>query len=374
MARPRKYNVTIPGLSCFTDARTKRVYWRYKHPVTGKFHGLGTDEEAAKEIAAEANRRLTENQLANLLRAREEIARGVNQSITTQSWVARYKTIQAEKIATGEIKESTVKGRESALKLLVEHLGIKPLAETGTRDVAAIIDSLIARGVPRMAQMTRTVLVDVFKEAQHAGEVPPGFNPALATKKPRAKVTRQRLSFDEWKMIYAEAVKMQPWNSRSMLLALVTGQRLGDIAKMKFADIWDDALHIEQIKTGAKVAIPLSLNCAALGMSLRDVIAECRDSILSPWLLHHHHSIAGSERGGPLATDTITMGFKTARSRTDLSWNDGTPPTFHEQRSLSERLYRAQGVDTQTLLGHKSSKMTDEYNNDRGKDWKIVAI
>lgn len=36
----------------------------------------------------------------------------------------------------------------------------------------------------------RSVLIDVFKEAQHAGEVPPGYNPALATKQPRRKVTR----------------------------------------------------------------------------------------------------------------------------------------------------------------------------------------
>ncbi|RGO38690.1 hypothetical protein DXB20_14315, partial [Escherichia coli] len=47
---------------------------------------------------------------------------------------------------------------------------------------------------------------------------------------------------------------------------------------------------------------------------------------------------------------------------------------FHEQRSLSERLYREQGLDTQKLLGHKSRKMTDRYNDDRGKDWIIVDI
>ena len=50
------------------------------------------------------------------------------------------------------------------------------------------------------------------------------------------------------------------------------------------------------------------------------------------------------------------------------------PPTFHEQRSLSERLYRAQGIDTQKLLGHKSSKMTDRYNDDRGKEWVTISL
>lgn len=374
MARPRKYNVTIPGLSCFIDARTKRVYWRYKHPVTGKFHGLGTDETEAKAIATEANARLAENQRANLLKAREDIARSVNQSITTQTWLERYRKIQSEKAKAGEIKEATAKMREPALNLMTSHFGLKPIAEVVTRDIAEIIDEMSDRGVARMAQMIRSVMIDVFKEAQHAGEVPPGYNPALATKKPRAKVTRQRLSLDEWHAIFAEARKMQPWAARSMLLALITGQRLTDIANMKFSDIWDDALHIQQSKTGAKVAIPLSLRCDAIGVSLRDVIAECRDSILSPWVLHHHHSMNKCERGGQIKSDTITMGFKSARARTGMTWEEGTPPTFHEQRSLSERLYRDQGIDTQTLLGHRSSKMTDKYNDDRGKEWKMVAV
>lgn len=34
-----------------------------------------------------------------------------------------------------------------------------------------------------------------------------------------------------------------------------------------------------------------------------------------------------------------------ARQVTGLKWETGAAPTFHEQRSLSERLYRKQGVD-----------------------------
>ena len=49
----------------------------------------------------------------------------------------------------------------------------------------------------------------------------------------------------------------------AMLLALVTGQRLGDISNIKFSDIWDDLLHVEQEKTGSRLAIPLDLKCDA---------------------------------------------------------------------------------------------------------------
>ncbi|EFA7141262.1 integrase, partial [Escherichia coli] len=48
--------------------------------------------------------------------------------------------------------------------------------------------------------------------------------------------------------------------------------------------------------------------------------------------------------------------------------------SFHEQRSLSERLFREQGVDTKILLGHSNQKMIDIYNDARGKEWKKLVI
>ncbi|SXN60379.1 phage integrase [Klebsiella pneumoniae] len=41
---------------------------------------------------------------------------------------------------------------------------------------------------------------------------------------------------------------------------------------MKFSDVWDDMLHIEQEKTGTRLAIPLSLRNEALNITLSDVI------------------------------------------------------------------------------------------------------
>nr|WP_241489112.1 hypothetical protein [Cronobacter sakazakii] len=49
---------------------------------------------------------------------------------------------------------------------------------------------------------------------------------------------------------------------------------------------------------------------------------------------------------------------------------DVAPATLHEQRSLAERLYEAQGVDTQKLLGHKSPNHAARYHDDRVKAWQ----
>jgi len=40
--------------------------------------------------------------------------------------------------------------------------------------------------------------------------------------------------------------------------------------------------------------------------------------------------------------------------------------------SVSE--FRLKGIDDKRLLGHKNQVQTDKYNDDRGKEWLIVAI
>lgn len=147
---------------------------------------------------------------------------------------------------------------------------MKLIPNVDVRDVAEILESYISEGQPRMAQVIRSVLIDVFKEAQHFGEVPLGYNPALTTKQPRRRVTRQRLNLEEWQKIFEIADAQHQYMGNAMLLALVTGQRLGDISNMKFSDIWDDHLHVIQEKMGSKLAIPLSLRLNAINWSLRD--------------------------------------------------------------------------------------------------------
>lgn len=374
MARPRKYNVNIPGLSCYTDARTKKVYWRYKHPITGKFHGLGDNEEEARQTAIDANTRLAEQKMKHMFTIREKISVQLGMSITVTNWLDRYLKIQAERVSDGEIKKQTLKHKSGPVEIFRRECGHLELKAVGAKDIAAIIEQHKEKGHRRMAQVVRSVLMDVYKEAQHAGEVDPGYNPAAATRQTKNSVQRERLTFEEWQTIYLAAENEQVYVQNSMLLAILTGQRLGDLAKMKFSDVWDDHLHIEQSKTGMRLALPLSLRNEKVGVTLREIITRCRDFVISPYLLHIHHAKGKAKRGGAVSTASITKSFAKVRDNSGLTWSEGSPPSFHEQRSLSERLYRAQGIDTKKLLGHKNQKMTDLYNDDRGKEWITLAI
>lgn len=374
-ARPRSHKISIPNLYCKLDKRTGRIYWQYKHPISGRFHSLGTDEAEAKQVATEANTIIAEQRTRQILSVNERLSRmkGKRSDITVSAWLDKYESVQEERLLHNELKPNSYRQKAKPVRLFREHCGMQYLKEITALDIAEITDAVKSEGHNRMAQIVRMVIIDIFKEAQHAGHVPPGYNPALATKQPRNKITRQRLSLEEWKTIYEYAENQQPYLQCGMLLAIVTGQRIGDICNMKFSDIWDDMLHIVQEKTGTRLAIPLSLRNEVLDISLRDVVSKCRDAVVSKYLVHFRHTTSQANRGDQVSTKTLTSTFKKARDKSCLEWDEGTAPTFHEQRSLSERLYREQGIDTQKLLGHKSKKMTDKYNDDRGKDWLVAG-
>lgn len=373
-ARPRKNNVSVPNLYPLYSRKVNKVYWRYKHPVTGKFHALGTNEAEAIAIATEANTRLAEQRTRQILAISDRIATSKGKAITTSTWLDRYQAIQDDRLKSGDIRLNTYKQKAKPVSLLRERAGMKLISAVDVRDIAQLLEEYISAGQPRMAQVVRSVLIDVFKEAQHYGEVPPGYNPALATKQPRRKITRQRLSLEEWQKIFDIADATHRYMGNAMLLALVTGQRLGDISKMKFSDIWEDHLHVIQEKTGSKIAIPLSLRLNAINWCLRDVVARCRDYAVSPYLVHFFRTTSQAERGAQVKANTLTMNFSKARDLAEIDWSTGTPATFHEQRSLSERLYKEQGIDTRKLLGHKTQQQTDRYHDDRGKGWSKVAL
>lgn len=69
--------------------------------------------------------------------------------------------------------------------------------------------------------------------------------------------------------------------------------------------------------------------------------------------------------------------FEEARQAALSAFKSGHPASLHECRSLSERLYRKQEINTMILLGHHSQAMTDLYNDDRGLsggEWKTVPV
>ncbi len=182
------------------------------------------------------------------------------------------------------------------------------------------------------------------------------------------------LTIEQWQVIYDTTDKL--WLKRAMELTLVTGQRREDIAAMRFSDAKDGYLHVIQGKTDTKLRISTSLRLAAIDLSLDEVIRRCRDTTVSPYLVHHQRAAGKAKAGQPLMLDTLSAAFASARDAAAAAGHitlGDRPPTFHEMRSLAARLYHAEGRDPQTLLGHRNPNMTALYKDARGAEWLEVS-
>lgn len=273
------------------------------------------------------------------------------------SWLDVYESI----IRTKPFDSKTLSNKLTMLRTINWLIGNSLMRNVMPHDIVNVLNFYIEQNKNRSAQICHFLLTDIFREAEYNGWV--YKNPVTSVLKPVALIRREKLTLAEWRSIYNAALCVCPrYFHHAMRLTLVTAQRRRDISDMTRAQVFDEHLHIEQQKTGAKIAIPIALTLEIADMSLSDVLSNCPGS---DYMLH-------SRRISP---HSLTTWFHVARDTAfDAEHWTGTPPPFHEQRSLSERLYRDQGIDTRRLLGHKYQRTTDRYNNDYGKEWRRLII
>lgn len=342
-------------------------YYSYKNPLDGKEYGLGRDKATACAEARVVNNHIAQvRQQTSLL---DKITGAAGKSFGL--WLDEYLLIVEKK----NFAAATIRYRLHMVKTIRAELGGEIIDRITTRKVADFIKTYSDQGKAQTAKHIRSVLVDVFNEAQAAGWV--NSNPVSITKASAPATVRERLSLEAFKLIYAESEKVDPWMARTLELAIVTGQRREDIINAKFSDFHDGFWWIIPEKTkkrGAKNKIPMTLRNDAIGLTLAEVVKRCRDMIVSKYLIHHTHKnnkvLPGSQVGG----GSVSRIFSNLRDKTGLEW--GSPPTFHECRSLSARLYTDQiGEDfAQALLGHKDAKTTAIYRDTRGSEWLEIKV
>lgn len=340
-------------------------YFKWRDPRTGKSFGLGRDRERAIDEALEANAVLT---------PKASLKDRISHAPTGRALSDFLPTYRA-KMTTGKLAAKTIEGRKSHLRAIEREMGDvaigaapEAVAEI-TRRCAVFLEGYAKAGKDRMAKAVRATLVDLFAGMAAAGWLP-AVNPAAVLKLQAPKVRRARLTLADFLKIHEAAGELDPWVQRSMELALVTLQRREDVALMAFRSVQDGRLAVAQKKTGARLRIPLDVRLAAVGWSLEEIVARCRDDVVSPRLVHHTRHHGQAKPGKPVNPQTITTAFAWCREKAGIRTEPGkTPPTFHELRSLGIRLYQQQGYDPQALAGHKEASTTAVYLDDRGAEW-----
>jgi integrase len=354
--RPRKRtNRTLPP-NLYMSKSGKKYYFRYRNPQTGKETGIGSDRQAAILAANTLNAKLMPS-------APDLVVLVMGGGDRMDTWMERYQELLEKR----GLSASTMKSYSKLTKAIKQELGKVDLVDIDTRQVAQFLESYEA--TPTMARQLRSRLKDVFDEAIREGKVK--HNPVTATRNPKVTVARSRLSLAQFNTVLESSEGKHAWIANSMLLALITGQRLEDISNMNFSDEKDGYLHIKQHKSGSLVRLSTGLRLDAIGMTVGEVVSRCRDRVVSRWLVHHVKNSCRAKAGGTVNKATISKAFKNARNLSGITGDN--PPSFHEIRSLSGRLYKEQGIDAQSLLGHKSAATTALYVDVRGSEWISVG-
>ncbi len=340
-----------------------RGYYSYRNPVTNEWFGIGRDRTSAVSQAIEANLHVAGEM--NKPRLLDKIQGTANR--TVGEWLDKYNEILKER----QLADGTREVYRGYSKRMRSMLG----EDTKLRAVTAlqVSDGLdaIAKEHPQTAKLLRGWMRDCF-----AASCVKGWrddNPVRDVKAAQVRVKRARLTFEVFSQVYAGA---SGWFKNAMALALVSAQRRGDIARGRFADIREGLWWVDQGKTGARICIPAELTLNCFGMSLEGVIRQCRSTgVLSHYFVHQDQRVGGPVRPGQrLGEESLTARFRQALHVLELDFGDKNPPSFHEIRSLSARLYKKQGgVNTQELLGHKSEKTTLIYEDGRG-EWIKVRV
>jgi integrase len=140
-----------------------------------------------------------------------------------------------------------------------------------------------------------------------------------------------------------------------MDLCYLTGQRIGDVLKIQYADLTDDGIFIEQQKTGKRLVIGWT-------QELHDVIARAKES---PNTVRSIKYVVSGRAGTMRAHSNVWKTFKTGARSVGLG-----DITLHDLRAMSGTDADNEGKDASKLLGHTNQRTTQIYLRD--KSAKVV--
>lgn len=310
MNRRRRTDKHLPPCVYFKHGR----YWYVKK---GKWNDLGTD-------------------LAGALR---DYAQRVE---TPKGGMAALINDAMPSIVRGKAK-ATVDQYNQAAKILRRKLAEFAPEDVTTKTVYAVQESLARK--PNMANRVLTVLRLVFTYAvKHHPRVM--MNPCTGVKRLTEGKRERLITGEEWAAIHAKA---GPRLRVIMALQLCTGQRIGDVLKLRRSQIGEDGITFKQQKTGAKLLVRWS-------PELRAAVADAEALHTGPKTL----TLLRGRFGGPPDYRSVLLQWHEAREAAGVE--DALP---NDQRAMSATNTKRQGGDAQALLGHTSPAMTERYLRDR---------
>ncbi|CAM4295751.1 phage integrase Arm DNA-binding domain-containing protein [Acinetobacter pragensis] len=365
MARPRtKRNKDLPA----NLYRNTGNGWRYRHPLTGKWHTMGLDKSKAVSAARKLNEILTPS---------TDLVMTVIGEVTfgefSQKFLSEKRRKDGRPLAPNSIKTYT-----HSLNRCAEW------SDKALSSITLFMTNQLLESLPASTSIeTRSLLIQIFDLAISKGLVID--NPAAQTIKRYRIKQRKRHTIEGLKAI--RDVSPQ-WLKNAIDLAMLTTQRRIDIINMKWSDIRDGYLHVAQEKTTDDPEDEFELLEGAgyvrikINDELQQVLDRCMDNVLSPYIIHRVPKGKTKNKGQvkkhwtQLEPHYVSREFLVAGKKANAypGLTGRQFPSFHEIRALSIHLHKKAGKSAQTLAGHATEKMTEMYASGHEIIWNDADI
>lgn len=353
-------------------ARTKAgvTYFSFRHPITGKEVGLGTDRAAAEQAVQLVSRRL----------APEPVQRALNKIERPNStWGQHVDWFLSVHLPRKRSKNGAPLA-PATLALFRSSLGktaswsSHPIDGINRAQCVGLIESQPGR----TAQILRTHLIQTFAAAVARGLR--HDNPAEGTLRPDAVIQRGRLTHAAYIAVHGAA---PGWLQRAMTLSLLSLQRPGDLCALDRA-CWDGTHWcVRQSKSeGAGYGLlrirPHPELAAALDDCQRHPVDTC--SRLLAYQPTRKKRAVGREHWAELSDEILSRHFAALRERLDhpdLTPAGLKPPSYYEIKALGARLYEEAGRPVewiQALAGHQDAATTRLYTSRHREKWTDVDL
>ena len=270
-----------------------------------------------------------------------------------------------------EIKPATLTAYSARAKSFVAFLqtrASRPVADIQPDDVRKWRDEIRSRTTPSNANQSLKVLRVILEDAVRSNLIPE--NPAKPIKL-LEKESASRRAFTIAELSAILRVADDEWRSL-ILCGFYTGQRLGDIARLTWAnvDFEADEVRLRTAKTGRLVAIPI---CAPLRRHLLSLSSS--DNAKAPL---HSRAAEIAATTGKVSTLSRQFGELLAQAGLTAVRSHGSSGkgrsgsresseiSFHSLRHTATSLLKNAGISpavVQDIIGHESAEISSHYTH-----------
>lgn len=325
-------------------------------------------ERIAEEYEAAANRKRTSQQVRRVIADLHSELTGedlptVSVSEHVQKWIGSKVT---------SVSRNTKVFYDGATTKFLSFLGQRAaidLADITREEIESFRDSLATKLAPKTVNHNVKVLKMLFRDARDRTLIVDDPTEFVKTVKTEKVLNRRPFTIDEVRKILTHCD--DEWRSM-VLFGLYTGQRLGDIAKLRWnsVDLTKGVLALNTSKTGKRLNLPLHPDLHAHLKSLPAPI----DSSL-PIHPQAAETVASQKRTSHLSNVfgriLTNAGFRNKRPHRALGeGRDGKRAmnelTFHSLRRTATTLLHEAGVSqavAMALIGHDSEDIHAIYVN-----------